>query len=183
MASARIDSLPALERAIWEELARAAATRGHAWRTMTLATVDGERAEARSVVLRELRPEHRRLVFYTDARSPKAAQLRRHPLGTLLMWSADLGWQLRLRVRLALHDHGPDVEERWERLRHSPAAQDYLSPLAPGAPLGPNEGDRGDHRHFALVEAAVEATDWLELHPEGHRRAVFDGDGGRWVQP
>jgi hypothetical protein len=29
----------------------------------------------------------------------------------------------------------------------------------------------------------VQSLDWLELHPDGHRRAVFDAAGGRWVQP
>ena len=35
-------------------------------------------------------------------------------------------------------------------------------------------GARGERAHFALVEAAVEAIDWLELHAQGHRRAAFD---------
>jgi len=26
-------------------------------------------------------------------------------------------------------------------------------------------------------------VDWLELHPQGHRRAVLGGDRSRWVQP
>jgi hypothetical protein len=29
----------------------------------------------------------------------------------------------------------------------------------------------------------VEAVDWLELHAEGHRRALFDAQGARWVAP
>jgi len=31
--------------------------------------------------------------------------------------------------------------------------------------------------------AQVLAIDWLELHAQGHRRAVFDESGARWVQP
>jgi hypothetical protein len=34
-----------------------------------------------------------------------------------------------------------------------------------------------------MVNAQVESMDWLELHPDGHRRALFDAEGGRWVQP
>jgi hypothetical protein len=34
-----------------------------------------------------------------------------------------------------------------------------------------------------MVNAQVEALDWLELHPDGHRRARFDATGSRWLQP
>ena len=47
----RIDSLRLIETACWQELARAAREREHGWRVMTLATVNRDRAEARSVVL------------------------------------------------------------------------------------------------------------------------------------
>jgi len=29
----------------------------------------------------------------------------------------------------------------------------------------------------------VQTTDWLSLDPSGHRRAIFDPAGARWVQP
>ena len=123
------------------------------------------------------------LVFYTDDRSPKLAQIRAHPRGTLLMWSALLGWQLRLRVTLAPMDDGLEVSSRWTRLKLSPAAHDYLSPMAPGTPLGQPSQERGSRAYFAVVSARVTSLDWLELHADGHRRALFDDQGARWVQP
>jgi pyridoxamine 5'-phosphate oxidase len=180
---ARIESLHLVESACWREIERAVRERDHAWRTCTLATVDGDRAEARTVVLREARTTSHELMFYTDDRSPKLQQINRHPKGTLLMWSAALGWQLRLRVHLEAVADGLEVSSRWTRLKLSPAAQDYLSPLAPGTPLGQPGTERGARDYFAVVRAQVEALDWLELHPEGHRRALFDSHGARWVQP
>ncbi|MGA1289383.1 MAG: hypothetical protein ACO3ZK_17950, partial [Rubrivivax sp.] len=50
----RIESLRLIETACWQELATAVRERGHGWRVMTLATIDGDRADARSVVLREV---------------------------------------------------------------------------------------------------------------------------------
>jgi hypothetical protein len=150
---------------------------------MTLATVDGERAEARAVVLREVQAEERTLLFYTDDRSPKLKQIGAHPLGTLLLWSPALGWQLRLRVRLQREDDGLEVSSRWARMKLLPTAQDYLAPLAPGSPLGRGTEDRGSREHFAVVRARVLSTDWMELHADGHRRAVFDEAGSHWVQP
>ena len=106
---------------------------------------------------------------------------------TLVAWCPRLGWQLRLKARLSLDTDGLALSSRWARLKLSPAAQDYLSPLAPGAaldaaapasPSGPVE--RG---HFALLLAQVQSTDWLELHRDGHRRARFDEAGARWLVP
>lgn len=75
-------------------------------------------------------------------------------------------------------------------MRFSPAAQDYLSHLPPGAPLaalpqmprGPH-ADAVAHHHFAVLTAQVQAIDWLELHAEGHRRASFEAGERAWRSP
>ncbi len=180
----RIESLHLLQRACWEELARATQEREHGWRIMTLATVESGRAEARSITLREAYPAADRLVFFTDDRSRKLQQIQSHPQGTLLAWCPRLSWQIRLRVQLTREMDQHLAMSRWARLRLSPSAQDYLSSLAPGEPLSEIASEeRGSREHFAMVNAQVESMDWLELHPDGHRRALFDAAGGRWVQP
>jgi pyridoxamine 5'-phosphate oxidase len=185
--AARIDSLPALEAAIWRELA-AASGKGHPWRLAVLATVDGLTADARSVVLRHVDAAAHELIFYTDARSPKVMQIERQPEGTMVLWSQPLGWQLRLKVHLSVATSGLEVSSRWARLKMTPAAQDYLSPLPPGstlteAPQRTPTPERSTREHFAVVTARATAVDWLELHAEGHRRAAFDAQGARWLVP
>ncbi|HJV95000.1 MAG TPA: pyridoxamine 5'-phosphate oxidase, partial [Albitalea sp.] len=69
----RLDSLEAIEAAIWRELESAVGKTDHAWRTGTLATVGEGYADARTVVLRELDVARRELLIYTDARSAKVA--------------------------------------------------------------------------------------------------------------
>jgi pyridoxamine 5'-phosphate oxidase len=180
----RIDSLSLIETSIWQELQQAALQPGHEWRTMALATVEGEVAQARTVVLREVHAGARELVFFTDARSPKVAQMQACPLGTLLCWSSSLSWQLRLSVRLEVLTTGLKVSSRWARLKLTPAAQDYLSPLPPGSPVAERyEPERATRSHFAVVTARVLATDWMELHADGHRRASFGPAGTHWLQP
>ena len=190
-AAQRPDSLAAVQAALWQELVRAAHDKHHEWRTPVLATVDGDAADARTVVLREVDADDATLVIFSDARAAKLAQLQAHPVGTLVMWSRRLSWQLRLRVQLSAQTDGLAVASRWARLRLSPAAQDYLSPQAPGLALAPPDvqappaaalpaADRG---HFALLQARVLSADWLELHREGHRRARFDESGARWLVP
>ncbi len=176
--------LHAVHERIWAELRAAATERGRPWRTPVLATVGGEAGcDARTIVIREVDAEARAIVFFTDARSPKAAQIARHPQAVLVAWSAELGWQLRLSVTLTVETSGLAVSSRWARLKMTPAAQDYLSPLPPGTPVAHPAPERGTREHFAVVTATVRRIDWLALDPAGHRRAIFDDAGARWVQP
>ena len=180
----RIESLALIHQASWQALAQAARQREHPFRLMALATVDDAAADLRTVILREVEADQHRLIFFTDARSPKVAQMQAHPAGTLLVWSQALGWQLRLRVTLSVETDGLAVSSRWARLKMSPAAQDYLSPLPPGAPVQRYQPERASREQFAVVTAQVTAMDWLELHADGHRRARFDAAGlGVWVTP
>jgi hypothetical protein len=182
--STRLDSLEAIDAAIWRELSAAARDRQHPWRTPVMATTDGQIGDARTVVLRDVDPVQRTFFVYTDARAGKVSQLAQHPLGTLVMWSEALGWQLRVRVHVDVSIDGLEVSSRWARLKLTPAAHDYLSALAPGSPLETALGARGERVHFALLEAHVLSIDWLELHALGHRRARFDSDcAARWLQP
>ncbi|MEY2653258.1 MAG: hypothetical protein RLZZ524_285 [Pseudomonadota bacterium] len=189
----RLTDLPMLEAMIWTELDRAVRGIGapgrpaHPWRRAAFATVGEDGPEVRSVVLRDIQVDRRELVFYADARSPKVAQLRADPRGQLLCWSEPMGWQLRLRCRVEVATDGLDVTTRWARIRHRPAAHDYLSPLAPGSPLEAPAAPLAPERvreSFAVLTARVEAIDWLELHAQGHRRARFAiGRSPQWLVP
>ena len=185
----RLATLQAVEAEVWRQLGEATATvtgRAHGWRTPVLATTDGQRADARTVVLREVDAANRHLWFYSDRRTAKLAQLTSHPDATLVMWCGALGWQLRCRVRLVLEAPGPATASRWARIKGSPSAQDYLSPLPPGTPRGTEPAEPpspSTDRNFAVIRAALMSLDWLELHRDGHRRAIFDDQAPRWVQP
>ncbi|RVT52832.1 pyridoxamine 5'-phosphate oxidase [Rubrivivax albus] len=172
-----------IERACWLELGHAAQDRAHPWRVMTLATVDRDRADARSVVIRDVEEAARRLIFYTDARSAKIAQMHAHPRATLVGWWPKPGWQLRLSVTLSVQTSGLDVSSRWARVKLSPSAQDYLAALPPGTPVERFQPERGSREHFAVVTAQIDEMDWLELHENGHRRARLAGDASTWLTP
>lgn len=186
----RLTDLGQIHAACWQQLDAASRTRGHNLRVLGLATVDASGLPAlRSVVLREVDAAARTLMFFTDARSPKVAQIVAQPMAQMLGWCASLSWQLRISARLEVATDGLALSSRWARLKLKPAAQDYLSPLPPGTPLAGPPGPppapvRESRGHFAIVTASVLAIDWLELHREGHRRAQFEADGsGRWCQP
>ncbi len=182
--SARLESLQAIEAALWHELQAAPHDKQHPWRAPVLATTEGEAGDARTVVLRDVDAAQSTLLMYSDARAAKVAQIAAHPQGTIVMWSPALGWQLRLRVHLHAVTDGLELSSRWARLKLSPAANDYLSMQAPGDPLDVALGARGERAYFAMLEAHVLSIDWLELHAQGHRRARFSADAtARWLQP
>lgn len=181
------EDLAALHAALWVELERCVADKLHGWRTATLASRCGEGVDARTVVLREVDVQQQELLVYTDARSPKAAQLASAPQAKLVCWCPSLGWQLRLDVLAELETEGLAVSSRWARLRLKPAAYDYLSPLPPGSLLKPSQPapapPPGARAHFALLRLRVLAMDWLGLRASGQRRAGFDAQGARWLAP
>ena len=193
--STRLQELDEIETSIWSELEQCVAQRPraehgepdedvapHEWRVAVLATVDDGQADARSLVLREVDAAERRLIFYTDARSPKVRQIEQSPQGTLIFYSRKLGQQLRMQVRLNVETDGLAVSSRWARLQTSAGARDYQSVAAPGRPLDAPLSELGVRGHFAMIEAMAETVDWVELHPEGHRRALLGGHASRWLQ-
>lgn len=181
----RLTTLGAIETEIWHQLEQAPGDKQHAWRSPVLATVMGDAADARTVILREVDRPNRRLVTFTDARAAKVAQLTERPRATFVMWSSALAWQLRCRVNLSVETSGLAATSRWVQIKTSPAAQDYLSRNAPGTAIESPDNlatEPLERAHFAVVNAEVLAIDWLEIHRDGHRRAVFDAQGARWVQ-
>lgn len=174
----------ALRARLWQELQRAALDRHHDWRTPVLATVglDGS-AQARTVVLREVRPASQQLLIYTDARSPKAAELQAQPVASMVCWSRRLSWQLRLQLRFEVLLSGAETGAAWERVRQSRSASDFLAARAPGAAQpGTKEAELATPQ-LAVLLGQVLAMDWLELRRDGHRRAGLDAQGLRWLVP
>jgi hypothetical protein len=177
----KAEDLPA---AVWRALGAACTDRQHGWRTPVLATVNAHgEPQARTVVLRAADSAAHILRFFTDSRSPKVVELGAQPAAQLVFWSSALQWQLRVRARVTVLTEGPDVQAAWQRISTSAAAGDYLSALAPGSALEPDLPSRADSPQFAILDARVEAMDWLALSPAGHRRArLVPGGPVQWLQ-
>jgi pyridoxamine 5'-phosphate oxidase len=173
-----------LRQRLWQELQRAAVDRHHDWRTPVLATtgLDGL-AQARTVVLREVRQPQAQLLMYTDARSPKVAELLAQPVASLLCWSTRLNWQLRLQLRFEVSQNDEEANAAWERVRQSPSANDYLAARAPGSALAGAHEALLDTPQIAVLRGQVIAMDWLELARAGHRRARLDAQRVEWLVP
>ncbi len=170
---------------LWQELTRAPQDRHHEWRTPVLATqgLHLSGPQARTVVLRHADAASWTLRVYTDARSPKCAELAAQPLAQLSFWSKRLNWQLRVSVLAEIVIHGPQVAAAWERISQSHASRDYLSPFPPGQ-IQPDDDFEDNNsaglqtgHHLAILNFKVSSMDWLALAKDGHRRARLTPGG------
>ncbi|NQW09638.1 MAG: pyridoxamine 5'-phosphate oxidase family protein [Alphaproteobacteria bacterium] len=194
------DDLDVLRSHIAERLVAAVTDRDAGWRTPTFATVgvDGG-PRARTVVLRAIDNDRRRLVIYTDRRSAKIREIGVIDRVALSFWDSRANQQLRITGRASVVLPGPEVSAAWDAL---PVASrlPYLAELAPGAhPTRPEAGwpdNAGDpltdtdagRAVFALLAVAWTDWDWLWLGQNGHRRAHWhwgpaDDLRGDWVVP
>jgi len=174
----------ALSKRLWQELQSAALDRHHCWRTPVLATtgLDGL-AQARTVVLREVRRATQQLLIYTDARSPKVAEIQAQPMASLVCWSPRLRWQLRLQLRFDVALGGAETLAAWDSIRHSPSAHDYLAVQAPGSLQTAPHATSLSMPQLAVLVGCVQSMDWLELRREGPRRARLGARGMEWLVP
>jgi pyridoxamine 5'-phosphate oxidase len=190
-----LDTPLEIHEQIWKELQRATHDRHHPWRTPVLATVSAESGvNARTVVLRKAKVHEGgggTLEMFTDSRSAKVSELASEPQACLVFWSARLRWQLRVRVEVAVHATGPDVDLIWQSIRNTKSALDYLGDHAPGSALSLASRQSRETvstqdismGYFAVLRARVVEMDWLELSRTGHRRARFQGTAWQWLKP
>jgi len=198
----RYTDLSAVLDRIWSQLADAADDPGHPYRRLVFGTVRNKGPRLRTIVLRRVHVEKRRLTFHTDRRSPKAAEVRSNDSTALHGWDPNGREQVRLRGSSTIHEDDAVADDLWSSESPESLAV-YPGATAPGTPIDfPSERDSTAERpaqsqvggaagreHFAVVRTVVDEIDWLHLHPETHNRAQFRFEHGRatfegqWVTP
>lgn len=173
-----------LSAQIWAELTAAVDKKDHAWRTPALATrtANGQ-PTMRTVVLRHVDTVNWQCHFYTDKRSAKCQQIAAMPSGELLFWCPVLKWQLRAQVDYQLLTSGPLVDQIWQQIALTAAADDYLSLQPPGSELPDKVTGRAETPNFAVIIATVKQIDWLALSKAGHQRALLSINSFKRLMP
>jgi pyridoxamine 5'-phosphate oxidase len=194
------DNLDAVADDLWRRLDEATKHPASPFTTPALALVDRIRPTIRTVVLRDVLRERRTLIAYTDTRSPKMSQLAASADSAWLFYHPQIQMQIRINGPITIHTDSALAQAHWIKSRLS-SRRCFLG-LAPGSALEnpgsglpsdldgrvPSEEEANLARHrFALLCVEVTRIDWLWLHPQGHRRALFnwhdDRWSGRWLAP
>lgn len=182
--------LGAVQRAAWDMLVKGANSRKVAFHQAFVATVAADGTPAvRTVVLRRADRAAGIVRFHTDRRSRKFHELTANPSCEIVFY--DHGAKIQLRVRGTTHLHAEDdvTAAVWSGMRDMSKAC-YRQPKGPGVTLGEPAGaeheplpDGEGYANFVVVAVTVEALEWLYLAAPGHRRAVIDASGARWLAP
>lgn len=187
------DTLDAIRRDIARRLGEGAGDRRSAFHTPAVATAD---ADARIMVLRAFDTDSWTLRFHTDARAPKVAAIGQGAPVGVLFYDQEAKIQIRVRGTGRIERFGPIADKAWEEATNF-ARRCYLGE-GPGAVsdgptsglperfegVEPSEQELAPAReNFAVLLVTVEEADWFYLSNDGHVRAQFSGDEGRWVAP
>ena len=188
-------TLEGVEASIWRHLRRAVKDRRSPGHTPTVGTVgsDGE-PRLRTVVFRGCDSEQRVLMFHTDARSPKWADLKADKRIAMHFYFPKQKLQFRVQGTARLEHKTDATLAKWNSMNSS-AHDCYRVKTAPGTPIDEprsraeeTAGEHDGYPAFARVHIQVRSIDWLYLAAVGHRRAQFtwtdDGTlNRRWVGP
>lgn len=185
----------------WLRLEKGVKTAKHPFHSPTLGTIYQGEVEMRTVILRQVVPTEKILIFHSDVRSPKIHQIKKNNLISWLFYDEDARIQIRLKAKATLHHLNDLALSRWEDSRLE-SRRCYLSQSAPssfidfpsdGLPESLNiknltvEKVAEGFNNFVVVETEVTQIEWLFLNHSGHRRAAFSYDGKvikkQWMLP
>jgi general stress protein 26 len=186
MITTQLIDIPEIAGEVRDRLLAAADDRGHPMRLFTVATVDDRgRPDARLLVLRGASPDHRRLWFHTDRRSPKVEQLRHCPVICAIAYDGQDGVQLRVRGTGTLHENDDLARRHWEQIDIATRCA-YAVSSAPGEHLVHPDPRMEAHRrelgtpdelvgkaNFLVIELVVDEIEWFQASLLGDRRAVM----------
>lgn len=196
--------LTVIEADIWSLLLQAVTDRECGWRLPSFATRCAAGVRQRTVVLRAVDADRRRLLVHTDARSPKVDQIADDNRVSMLFYDRSRGVQLSVTATATVHTDDDTADGLWQA-SHPLSLKYVLGPMAPGTvcdepsinlPPGwldrvPTADDLAAVRdRFATVSFQVLAIDWLSLSRAGNLRAEFDYTADppdpvrrRWLAP
>lgn len=157
------------------ELQRANVDKKHPFRYMVLAT-HGQFPECRWIVNRRFSEKHS-LLFYTDSRTPKTAQISANPRVAITWYHPKKKLQIRMKGTAELLTSGAEFDKHYKIVSQHP--DDYNTLLAPGS-LNPTNIQRSPEINLAVVSVEAFIFDILLLDRAGHQRAYFERQDNKW---
>ncbi len=152
-----------------------------------IATYNNNYPSIRTVVLRHVNKSKNTISFHTDIRSKKIEELKDNNKLSMLFYDHGKKIQLKISGDAVIHNENDLSRNAWDQSR-SFSKKCYIVENAPGTssdkPVSgylpeheqdlPNEDvlEKG-YANFTLVEIQISNIEWLYLHRDGHRRALF----------
>jgi len=171
--------------AAWHLLELAAKGFDEPFRTPAVASAGLDGPDIRTVILREALPQQRRVLFYTDARSPKVAQMDRHNAITWMFYDPVRRLQIRAWGRASLHGDDLLASRCWDECSAA-SRRNYCGLQVPGSALEEqgqdvSMGNPDGRENFLVVATEFSQLDVLLLGAKSNRRAGLAWNGSVWT--
>jgi 3-hydroxyisobutyrate dehydrogenase len=194
--------LMTVESSCWQMLSDAVSDRKHPMRSIVVGSVSGAMAQIRTVVLRKVEIETRKIYFHTDIRSSKIEDIQSTGQLSWLAYDQTQRTQIRLYGATIIHHGDAIAQTQWNLTQHH-SRRNYLLPEGPGKKHSADftsvahqlsdfsytlEESEVGFQNFVVVETTVEKLDWYYAHHTGNRRAGFSYENGSlihadWLTP
>jgi len=193
---AKLDNLIAQS---WEKLQQAKQGKAGS-RYLTVCNFAESYPNAYTVVLREVLSDEHHIIFHTDIRSEKVAEIKRNPSLSVVYYDDTDRIQIILKAEAAIHHQDDIAKQHWQQSGFK-SRRNYLTQQAPSSPLPEessgleylgdkkfDDSDAAGYEKFAVVALHVKILESLQLNHEGNRRARFKADQqngwiGEWITP
>ncbi len=197
-----IIDLPFVENQCWRMLVEGATNRKSAMHQAVISTAKGNLAFMRTVVLRRVDADTRKIYLHTDIRSKKIEDIERNGHLSWLVYDQVLRSQIRLSGKAIVHHLDDLCVEQWSKTGHH-SRRYYMTDLPPTTEIeqpstGLNQSltafdytlqeSEAGFQHFIVVETCIEWMEWYYTHSKGNRRAGFTYANGilsraTWLMP
>lgn len=196
-----ISTLDDVLKSSWRILHEGVRNVRHPFYRPALTTMNGNKPEVRTVILRGFSEKDRTLICHCDARTPKVVEILDNPNVSWLFYHPEKWIQLRLSGTASVHTHDKTAESQWEKVSLT-SRINYCAEIPPGSPSEkPTSGlpdflrdkvpkllDHSEARkNFAAIVCRFDQMDWLLLKLTGNVRAKFYWEDNRieasWVIP
>jgi len=173
----------------------------HHYRTFSLASLNEEMPNVRTVVLREFSFEDSFLDCHSDIRSPKVIEFKKNNKFSALFYSSEEKIQLRFNGKVEIFHNNSITKKRWKFITSS-SKRCYMGPFSPSDQLeeyhpnipddvqfkNPSDKDSEiGYNNFVIIRCYFNEIDYLKLKYSGHKRCKFifqKGDvSASWVAP
>lgn len=172
---------------IWEivtkELHLASKDPHHPFRFVNFCTLNGGQPDSRYVVLRET-TEDLKLLFFSDSRSEKIAQVRTNPSISLLFYHPSERCQVKINGVATILPQKEANENFWNKIP-SEAQKAYQSKWPPKTHVDtPEKGimleSKYKNDYFSVIQIFPMEVECLQLDSKGHLRIVFKRAHAKW---
>jgi len=195
-------TLSEIESKCWQMLLKGVNDRNNLMHQAVVSNVEGITSIMRTVILRRVDSQTKKLYFHTDFRSLKVAAIQNTGILSWLFYDQTQRTQIRLSGSTIVHHKDEYCRTHWDKTPHH-SRRSYMFQTAPSTPLTSEDYGMSDKlitfnytleeseigfNHFAVVETSVDWLEWYFTHHTGNKRAEFNFQNAQltkanWLMP